>query len=69
MKTKTKIFTSPDSYGKANTWIQKYKSKSNVIVLSSGIGDENHGRRIAYVYYDKNMTDREAREIRNRRQK
>ena len=68
MKRKLKTFTFPDSLGKADLWIQKFRKKSNVIVLSSNIGDEAYGKRIAYICYDKNMTDQNARNLRKRRQ-
>jgi hypothetical protein len=68
MKRKLRTFTFPDSFGKADIWIQKFKKKSNVIVLSSNISDEFRGERIAYICYDKNMTDQEARNLRKRRQ-
>lgn len=68
MKRKLKTFTFPDSFGKADMWVQKFKKKPNVIVLSSNISDEAYGRRIAYICYDKNMTDQDARNLRKRRQ-
>lgn len=69
MKKKIRTFVFPDSYGKADMWIRKFKTKPNVIVLSSNISDENYGRRIAYVCYDNTMTDLEAMNLRRKQRR
>ena len=66
MKRKLKTFSDPND---ALDWIKKFKKKSNVIVISSIVNNRLHNDGFdAVIIYDKNMTDQEARNIRNRRQ-
>ena len=66
MKRKLKTFSDSND---ALDWIKKFKKKSNVIVISSMVNNRLHNDGFdAVIIYDKNMTDQEARNIRNRRQ-
>ena len=66
MKRKLKTFSDSND---ALSWIKRFKKKSNVIVISSMVNNRLHNDGFdAVIIYDKNMTDQEARNIRNRRQ-